>query len=162
MRLTHLGLSSPVSIHFIFIHAWSSSFARVVPWMLIICVWGSSSSVLSFVIAVAILGAGLWLLSLGPCCRLWAPHCCLWVGFVCGQCTSFVASMGCGCHTHVGWGWPWAIDVWGGRCFVMVSLPRRPVGEMAPISGCERRGWRRAGRTYLNELNGDDMLSPSG
>ena len=72
MKLTHLGSSSPISIHFVFVHAQSSSFAGVVSvlvhgqlswfahnrlrswagfmsWAFIICAWGSSSSVLSFV-----------------------------------------------------------------------------------------------------------------
>ena len=135
MRLTHLGSSSPISVHCIFVHAWSSSFTGVVSWALVIHVWGSSSSVLSFVVAVAVLGAGSRLLSLGLCCRLWALHHRLWVGFIRGRCTSFMASVGCGCRTHVGWGRSWAIDVWGGCCFVVVSLPCHPVGEVAPISG---------------------------
>ena len=124
MRLTHLASLSPISVHFGFIHAWSSSFTGVVSWALVICAWGSSSSVLSFVVAIAVLGAGSWLLSLGLCCHLWALHHRLWVGFVRRHCTSFMAgglmSMGCGCRIHMGWGLSWAIDVWGGCCFVMV------------------------------------------
>ena len=84
MRLTHLGSSSPVSVHFVFVRARSSSFAGVVSWALVIRAWGSSSCVLSFVVAVAVLGAGSRLLSLGLCCRLWAPRRRLWVGFVRG------------------------------------------------------------------------------
>ena len=72
MRLTLLGLSSPVSVHFIFIHAQLSLFAGVVSvlvrgwlswftggrlrswagfmsWAFVIRAWGSSSSTLSFV-----------------------------------------------------------------------------------------------------------------
>ena len=138
MRLTHLGSSSPVSVHFVFIRAQSSSFAGVVSWALIIHAWGSLSSMLSFVVAVAVLGAGSQLLSLGLCCRLWALRHRSWVGFVHGRCMSFVAgglmSVGCGCRTCVGWGRSWAIDVWGGRCFVVVLLPHHPAGEVAPIS----------------------------
>ena len=59
VRLTHLGSSSPVSIHFAFVRARSSLFAGVVSWALIIRAWGSSSCVLSFVVAVAVLGAVL-------------------------------------------------------------------------------------------------------
>ena len=67
MRLTHLGSSSPISVHFIFIRAQSSSFAGVVSvlicgrlswfaggclgswagfmsWAFVIRAWGSSSS----------------------------------------------------------------------------------------------------------------------
>ena len=36
MRLTHLGSSSPVSVHFVFVRARSSSFAGVVSWALVI------------------------------------------------------------------------------------------------------------------------------
>ena len=72
MRLTHLGSSSPVSVHFVFICARLSSFTGVVSvlvhgrlswfargclrswagfmsWAYAICAWGSSSSALSFV-----------------------------------------------------------------------------------------------------------------
>ena len=69
MRLTHLGSSSPVSVHFVFVRAQSSSFAGVVSWALVIhacvgvviihvvvcgrgcCPWGG--------VAVAVLGAVL-------------------------------------------------------------------------------------------------------
>ena len=52
----------------------------VVSWALVIRAWGSSSSALSFVVAV---GLG---------CRLWAPGRRSWVvGPVRGRCTSFVA-----------------------------------------------------------------------
>ena len=59
MRLTHLGSSSPISIHLVFIRARSSLFVGVMSWALVIRAWGSSSSALSFVVAVAVLGAGL-------------------------------------------------------------------------------------------------------
>ena len=72
MKLTHLGSSSPVSVHFVFVRARSSSFAGVVSvlvhgrlswfahsrlcswggftsWAFVICAWGLSSSALSFV-----------------------------------------------------------------------------------------------------------------
>ena len=82
MRLTHLGLSSPVSIHFVFVRAQSSSFVGVVSvlvhgwlswfacsrlrswagfmsWVFVIRVWGSLSSTLSFVgAALSCVGGG--------------------------------------------------------------------------------------------------------
>ena len=76
MRLTHLGSLSPVSVHFVFVHAWLSLFAGVMSvlvhrrlswfvrsclrswvgfmsWAFIIRAWGSSSSALSFVGAMS-------------------------------------------------------------------------------------------------------------
>ena len=72
MRLTHLGSSSPISVHFVFVRARTSSFMGVVSvlvhgrsssftcgrlhswagfmsWVFVIRAWGSSSSMLSFV-----------------------------------------------------------------------------------------------------------------
>ena len=63
--------------------------------------------------------------------------------------------VGCGCCTRMGWGL-WVIEEWGGRCFIMVSwfchgvlccchvapfqwLPCHPVGDVAPVSVCEKR-----------------------
>ena len=120
-----------------------------------------------------------------PCCRLWSQlpslglgcSCCPWGCVV--VCVLHIVVRGWGLFTGgVRRSWlgadVWAVVVvhvwggggrgplmWGGRCFVMVSLPRRPVCKVAPISGCERRQWRRAVCTYLNELDGDDVLSPS-
>ena len=82
MRLTHLGSSSPVSVHFVFIRARSSLFMGVVSvlvhgqlswfmrghlrswagftsWALVIRAWGLSSSTLSFVgAALSCVGGG--------------------------------------------------------------------------------------------------------
>ena len=91
----------------VFVRGWG-----VVSWALVIHAWGSSSSALSFVVAV---GLG---------CRLWAPGCRSWVvGPVRGRCTSFVAGglmcgvvvVGCvvaalhrsyGCHVALLATWP--------------------------------------------------------
>ena len=82
MRLTHLGLSLPVSVHFVFVHARSSlsmgvvsvlirghlswftgshlrSWAGFMFWAFVIHVWGSLWSVLSFVgAALLCMGGG--------------------------------------------------------------------------------------------------------
>ena len=76
------------------LHLW----VQVVSWVLVIHAWGLLSSMLSFVVAVAVLGLG---------CRLWAPHRHSWVvGLICRRCTLFMAGglmfVGCGYHTHVG------------------------------------------------------------
>ena len=60
MRLTHLGLSSPISIHFVFVHAQSSLFTgggHVLGAHHLYM--GLSSSMLSLVVTVAVLGAWL-------------------------------------------------------------------------------------------------------
>ena len=108
MRLTHLGLSSPVSIHFVFVCAQSSSFVGVVSvlvhrwlswftrgclrswagftsWAFVICVWGSSSSTLLFVGAVLSCvggGARSWVVYI---VRGWGldVHG-LWLSYTCG------------------------------------------------------------------------------
>ena len=62
MDLTHLGSSLAMSVHgcwLLFVSSRLRSQAQVVSWALIICAWGSLLSVLSFVVAVAVLGAGL-------------------------------------------------------------------------------------------------------
>ena len=81
MRLTHLGLLSPVSVHFVFVRAQLSLFAGVVSvlvhrrlswfarghlhswagfmsWAFVIRAWGSSSSALSCVGAASSCGGG--------------------------------------------------------------------------------------------------------
>ena len=82
MRLTHLGSSSPVSVHFVFVHAWLSSSVGVVSvlvrgqlswfagghlcswagfmfWVFVIRAWGSSLSTLLFVgAALSCVGGG--------------------------------------------------------------------------------------------------------
>ena len=71
--------------------------------------------------------------------------------------------VGCGYCTPVGWGRSWVIDEWGGRCFVMVChgvlccrcvapfvwLPHHLVGDVAPVSRCEKR--MEEGSGYLPE-----------
>ena len=62
MDLTYLGSSSPVSVHGcwpLFVGGRLHSWAGVMSWALFICAWGSSLSVLSFVVMVAVLVAGL-------------------------------------------------------------------------------------------------------
>ena len=74
MRLTHLGSSSPVSVHFVFVRARSSSFAGVVSWAR-----ARHSSVGVVVVRVVICGRG---------CRAWG-----WVVVaVLGAVLSFVGS----------------------------------------------------------------------
>ena len=55
----------------------------VVSWALVIRVWGSSSSALSFVVMVVVLGVGLWFMGAVS----------LFMELVCRRCTSFVADV---------------------------------------------------------------------
>ena len=91
MRLTHLGSSSPVSVHLVFVCAQLSLFAGVVSWALVIRAWGSLlsalslSSVLLFVVTVAVLGAGLSFvgaasLCMGGGCSFAGGVHCSWLG----------------------------------------------------------------------------------
>ena len=125
----------------VFVGGWG-----VVSWVLVIRAWGSSSSALSLVVVVAVLGVGL---------SLWAPRRHSWSSFAGSVRCSWLMFVGCGCRTCVGWGRSCVIDEWGGRCFVVVSLwcvvlslrciapftwlPRCPVGDVAPVFGCEKR-----------------------
>ena len=117
MDLTHLGSLSPMSVHecwLLFMGSHLCSWVGVMSWSLVICGWGSSSSVLSFVVAVAVLGAGLSFVG--------AALLFMGGGLTHGQCMWFVGLMfvGCGCHTRVGWGQLWVIDERGGHCFVVL------------------------------------------
>ena len=106
----------------------------IVSWALVIRAWGSSSSALSFVVAVGVLGAGLSFM---------------------GARSSFMGGRARPQAVYVVRGW--GADVWCHRgvsgcrrIALFVWLPRRPVGDMAPVSRCEK-GWRREVGTYLNE-----------
>ena len=105
----------------------------VVSWALVIRTWGSLSSALSFVVAVGVLGAGLSFMGAG---------------------SSFVGGRAHLRAVYVVRGW--GADVWcrRGSCCRHVApfvwLPRCPVGDVAPVSGCEK-GWRREVGIYLNE-----------
>ena len=101
MDLTHLGSLSPVSIHgcwLSFVGGHLHSWVGVVSWALVICAWGSLSSVLSFMVAVAVLGAGLSFVGAvssfmggAACSRVvciihgWGVDVCgLWLLYMCG------------------------------------------------------------------------------
>ena len=95
----------------------------------------SLSSTLSFVVAVGVLGAGLSFMGAG---------------------SLFVAGRACPQAVYIVRGW--GADVWchrGGSCCrhtaPFVWLPRRPVGNVAPVSGCEK-GWRREVGTYKGTI----------
>ena len=124
----------------VFVRGWG-----IVSWVLVIRAWGSSSSALSFVVAVGVLGAGLLFMGAG---------------------SSFMGGRARPGAVYIVRGW--GADVWcrrGVLCCCRVApfvwLPRRPVGNVAPVSKCEK-GWRREVGTYLNEHDGDDASSPSG
>ena len=96
-------------------------------------------------VAVGVLGAGLSFMGAGS-------------SFVGGRARPQAVYVVCG----------WGADVWcrrGGSCCRHIApfvwLPRHPVGDVAPVSGCEK-GWRREVGTYLNEHDGDNVSSPSG
>ena len=89
----------------------------VMSWALVIRAWGSSSSALSFVVAVGVLGAGLSFMGAGS-------------SFVGGRARPRAVYVICG----------WGADVWcrrGGLCCRCVApfiwLPRRQQGDMATI-----------------------------
>ena len=94
----------------------------VVSWALIICAWGSSSSVLSFVVVVGVLVAGLSFM---------------------GARLSFMGGRARPRAVYVVRGW--GADVWCRRsvsccCHIapFVWLPHHPVGDVAPVSRCEK------------------------
>ena len=99
----------------------------VVSWVLIIRAWGLSSSALSFMVVVAVLGAGLSFMGavslfVGGGAHPQVVICGWWGSSAGGVCCSWLMFTGCGCCTCMGWGRSWIIVKWGGRCFVVVLL----------------------------------------
>ena len=136
----HLWVVVLIGGQWSFMHGWG-----VVSWALVIRAWGLLSSALLFVVAVGVLGAGLSFMGTGSSFVGGRAH--LWAVYVVhGWGADVLRCHGVSCCCRV------ALFVW---------LPCRPVGNVAPVSGCEK-GWRREVGTYLNEHDGDDMLSPSG